>query len=318
MAVAFAREGHNASAMCTDVAFSYFLITGSLTPTPVGANRTPLSSLLTLTPVLDDDGSPHQAPGVKVTAESPSRAHLMSARSKLGENGEAVVTGEQDIQGNQTGESSSHSDACGAERSPELTTRACDTWADSPCDNGASCGTSGSVWSPVAALDKGGDRVEEDGSNVESKSLFSARTKTLPETPPSTQETDASTAQSPSDAGEMRLLTPGQSLDFYLRRRSTSFSSQDKKTTDLKGGFVESIGGGAAPISAGDSSSGMMAGTAWRLVAREATCIGRVSRRLLHELEREEEKHEVEEKVAFLRKTEVGKSPSLRRGAPRR
>lgn len=315
MAIAFTREGHDASAVCADLAFSYFLVTGSLTPTVVGTNRAPLSSLLTSAPNLNGAGSPYRAPAAELAAEARDQSH--AAPPALEEKREGTCTGEQDIRGNGRQGESSDEGAYGNGRS-ELPARACDAWAaNSPCENGASCSLSDLVWSPAAPKKEGDDWVDDvgSGSDIESKSLFSVPTTTLPEAhPPSfasdTQEAVASMAQSSASGvtGRSRcLLTPGQSLDFYLRRRSnTSFGDKFREKFGPESDPGEPTDHEIVPISAGDLTNGM-AGTAWHLDAREASCIGRVSRCLLRELEREEEKHEVEMKVAFLHKTEVGR-----------
>ncbi|CAM9477031.1 unnamed protein product, partial [Hapterophycus canaliculatus] len=277
MSIVFTRDGDDASAVCTDPASSYFLVTGSLMPTEVGAKRAPLSSLLSSAPELDGGGSRHPAPTEGPAAEVQSRAGLSPARFVREEDGEVALPGERDIKGNERGEVPPDPVACGVER-PELAAR--DASADSPCENGAQ-GVGGSVRSP-AALGKEG--LAEDGSDIESKSVFSVPTTTLTEVHPppfasDAQEAVVSKAQGTPDAGARRRgpLLPGQSLDVYLRCLASS-SGQAPEKVGLEGvDSVEPVGRGVVHVFAGGSSN-CMASTAWHLDAREASCIGRVFR----------------------------------------
>ena len=97
----------------------------------------------------------------------------------------------------------------------------------------------------------------------------------------------------------------GQSLDLHTRGQANG-----------KVGMAEEHGdtiGHDTPTAVAVHVSDPLKGSGWRLEARQAACIGRVSLRFLRELELEEPRREFEQKVGFLRRTEVNKGRLTRK-----
>lgn len=76
--------------------------------------------------------------------------------------------------------------------------------------------------------------------------------------------------------------------------------SVSPRNVDMGNNKHETTGHGS-PTLAVDGSGRLR----WRLEAREAACVGKVSKRFLQELELEEPRRDLDQKVAFLRRTEV-------------
>lgn len=161
---------------------------------------------------------------------------------------------------------------------------------------------SGSALTPVQGND---DEIMDDGSAV-SKSRFSvpmttsAKASTSPSAPGENIVPSSKTEDS-MERVEGGPLLPGQSLDSYLLHKSTGAAEENGP----EGNHDEA----GRPEFVSASPEGLIGDTTgprrWRLEVQERVCVGGVSRRLLQELEREEPKHDVEVKVAFLRKTEA-------------
>lgn len=106
--------------------------------------------------------------------------------------------------------------------------------------------------------------------------------------------TKVSTLSSASRAGVTGLLQPGHSLDCYLGASYRRSVGTEAKT-----------GGEASPDNTSGEWIDNVSGPRWRLDAQEAVCVGMLTHRFLHQLEKEGPRLEKERKVAFLRETEV-------------
>lgn len=285
MAAAFVREGDDACSLCADPAFSYFLVSGSLEVTSVNAAPSPLASA----PLFGSSTaySSHRAPSGEVPAVAESKVGEVSTRAGSPKGREKTETFPRPV-------------ACGIEKPAGLT-----FWSWTyPHDNTS---ISGSALTPVQG--NGGETMG-DGSDVGSagsKTRFSAPVMPCAEAGTSPSAPKANTA--PSTENEQRMeqaegcpLLPGQSLDSYLLHKSARAAEETgPEDNHHKAGHPE------------DDVSAFPEGLVcdegpprrWRLEAQERVCVGRVSHRFLQELEREEPKHDVEVKVAFLRRTEA-------------
>lgn len=283
MAVTFAYEGDDASWACTDPSFSYFLVTGSLAPVEITPNRLS-ASLLTPTPL-------HYAGATESLRETPSDELAASDAQLRPDRCEHTVRLEAQPNNAENG-------ATGGVHHPVVYGVQIPGTARSSGDKSSSIG--GSTWSPAALRKDGGLTTEHGsgGSDIESTlggGIFSTLKATL-------SEVNASDVDSSSHEGEETpSLLPGQSLDCYLLPHRV-------KIVDPEGDLGKPVSPEVVPDAAERAGT-----TRWKLEARQASCIGRVSLRFLRELEREEAKHETEVKVAFLRQTEVSEGNVHRR-----
>lgn len=287
MSVTFAYEGDDASWACTDPSFSYFLVSGSLVPMEITPNRLS-ASLLTPTPL--------RYAGVTDSLKHTLSVELAASEAQLRPD-RSENTARLEAQ-----ENNAEKGAAGGIHHPVVYGVQIPGTARSSGDKSSS--TAGSTWSPVAPRKDGGLTSEHGGdggdSDIEStlgEGIFSVHKATTP------SEVNASDVDFSSNEGEEtpRLL-PGQSLDCYLllhRVKIVGPESDPDKPASPEG----------VPVAA-ERATGT---TRWKLDARQGSCIGRVSRRFLRELEREEAKHETEVKVSFLRQTEVSEGNVHRR-----
>eukprot|EP00903_Cladosiphon_okamuranus_P014480 g13431.t2 len=286
MTAAFAREGDNACLLCTDPAFSYFLVSGSLMPIKAtGVHATP--SLLTSAQL----SSSHGAPTVEVASVTESR-----------------VGGKTSTRTHSPKETEAREHlrpvACEVETPPGL---AFGAWTY-PYDTNSII--SGSALTPVQG--KNGGENTYDGSDLGSavsKSPFSVPMATSAKASASPSASDVRTAPTSArneSAGVGQVegcsLLPGQSLDSHLLHKLVSAVEE----AGPDGGDYDEAGRPEVVPALPEGFNGDTTDPRrWRLEAQGRVCVGRVSFRFLKELEREESKHDVEMKVAFLRRTEV-------------
>lgn len=285
MAVTFAYEGDDASWACTDPSFSYFLVTGNLAPVEITANRLS-ASLLTPTPLryAGATDSVNQTSSVELAV---SEAQLQPARCEL------EHTARPEVQENNAEEG----DTRGVHHPVVYGVHIPGT-ARSSGDRSSSIG--GSTWSPAVLRKHGGLPTEYGGGGSDIESALGGGIISAHRTTPS--EANASDADLSSNEGEEPpCLLPGQSLDCYLLLHRVEIVGP-------KGAPDRPVSPEVMPAAAERGGT-----TRWKLGARQASCIGRVSRRFLGQLEREEAKHETEVKVAFLRQTEVSEGNARRR-----
>lgn len=341
MAAVFAGAGDDASLLCSDPASCYFLVSGSLTPVAVSASPAVVESLLTTARPLHENsssGSPHPAPDeehVSTRTESEARKQQQqqqhSARCNLHSHGAPLAEENRGhIEG--SGRPSGHASS---------------SWTDSPYDNNSSCTIGCPVWNNLAQQDeKDAAGLMDSGSEIESttvvskKNIFSVRTTKTVSSPKASGSLSASNASNsntnnskPTTNGANKIaapharglnlmdgrpVLPGHSLDSYVLHNMSSSLSGGVGKVGRENDHDEPEHPGAIPAASGGLLGGGTTGPRrWWLGAREVACIGRVSRRFLQELEREGPKHEIEVKVAFLRKTEVSRVGEItrRRGA---
>eukprot|EP00752_Nemacystus_decipiens_P007815 g6980.t1 len=286
MTAAFAREADDACLLCDDPAFSYFLVSGSVLPIDMASTHT-APSPLAFSPLLhsSSDYTWHRVPTVEVDAVTEPKVGEMATGMGSPKGGEA--------------EAFPRPAACEGERRQGL---AFLSWTY-PYSNNS---TSGSALNLVHG---NGAETSDDGGDVGSavsKSLFPAPTTTPATASASPCAPDADPApstpsRSVAEGVDKCPIMPGQSLDIFLHHRpgSSGEKAGSAGNHDEEGhAEVESV---FPEGSTGDSA----APRRWRLEAQERVCVGRVSLRLFQELKREEPKHDVEVKAAFLRKTEV-------------
>lgn len=299
MAAAFAGEGDDACVRCADPAFSYFLVSGSLMPIKVvGMHVAPPSLPLPSAPLF------YSSPSCSSHRPPPTEEVAAVAESKA----EETSTGKGSPKVGKQSETFVRPVACEVEKPPGLDF--C-SWTY-PCDSNSICG---SALTPARENgcekpDDGGDVGRDVGSAV-SESLFSVPlTMSATKVGASPSAPNAYTVRSAKNEDILERvqgspLLPGQSLDPYLAHTSIGAAGETSPDgTHGEAGRPEVVY--AFPEgSAGDETTGT---GRWRLEAQERVCVGRVSRRFLSELEREEPKHDVEVKVAFLRKTEASRS----------
>lgn len=292
MTAAFAREGDDARLLCADPAYCYFLVSGSLLPIEMtGKHAAP--SPIALRPLLHGSTgcTSHRVPTAEVAAVTESKVGEMS-------------TSTDSPKGGGKPESFLRPVACASEKTAGL---AFLSWAY-PCDNNR---TSGSALTPVQG--NGSEKVD-DGSDVGSavsKSLFSVPATTPSKTTASPPAPDADPAPSTQNGSvvervEYCPILPGQSLDVYLLHNSVGAAGKTGPEANHDEAGRSEVDSALPEGSTGDST----ATRGWRLEAQERVCVGRVSRRFFQELEREEPKHDVEMKIAFLRKTEASEEAS--------
>lgn len=295
MAVTFAQKGEDASLLCSDASCSYFVINGSLLPVA--------------------DSSEQATPPVFVAGpilQSSSRS--ASRQAPPDEKAAVVAEAKHSPQSTHPGapkggrkEGLPYRVACGVECLPVPT---CCSWTFS-CDNSSSAGAS--AWT-CAAQTKHSDLMGlmENGCSA-IKSIASKRpTPASAGGPPPSPEakiaapnagTAAPIAKIAQDAKrvEGRPILPGQSLDLYL----LPVPPGEEEEIGPEGDRDKGKRPDASPAKPEDSFGNETAPRRWRLEARDGVCVGSVSRRFLGELKLEEPKHDVEVKVAFLRRTEV-------------
>ncbi|CAB1120667.1 unnamed protein product [Ectocarpus sp. CCAP 1310/34] len=278
MSVTFAHEGYDACWACNDPSFSYFLVSGSLAPVKIIPNRLS-ASLQNPTPLryAGTSNSLKHTLGVELTA---SEAQLRQDRCEHSARLEAH-------------ESNAEKGTAGGVHHPAVYGVQIPGTARSPGDKSSS--TAGSTWSPVAPRKDGGltsDHGGGGGSDIESTpggGIFSVLKATKP------SEINASEVDFSTNEGrETPLLLPGQSLDCYLLLHRVKVIGPERDPDKA-----------VSPEVVPAAAERVTGTTRWKLDARQGSCIGKVSRRFLRELEREEAKHETEVKVSFLRQTEV-------------
>ncbi|CAN0436844.1 unnamed protein product [Pylaiella littoralis] len=249
MAAAFVRAGDDASLLCGDPAFSYFLVSGSLSPIAVSTNPAVVES------PLHGNGSSsssslHRAPGEEATSiitESDVRQQQQPfTRFKLHSH-EAPLPEE----------SGGHNSSCGNWR---LSGPASGSWSDSPFDNNSRGTTGCSVLNNVAEQDeRGASGLMDNGSDVESTAA----------------SRNCFFHAGGWDLGQKgSLVLPGQSLDFYL-----VLSSFIRGVGEIgrDGDHHEAKYPGAVPTASEGLLDDVETGLRWwRLDAREGACIGRV------------------------------------------
>lgn len=283
MTAAFAREGDDASLLCADPGFSYFLFSGILMIEDTTVRASPLPSAPA--PLFYDSSKSHRAPTEEVAAVTGSKVGETSTRTGSPKGGKAELF--------------LRPFAREIEKPPRL---AFCSWTH-PYDSNS---IGGSALSPEQG--NGGDKMDDRGSDLGSavsRSLFSFPMTTSAKISTSPSAPDVSSAastrrESARERVEGCPLFPGQSLDTYVLHKPVDAAEQ--------------IGSGGHHDQA--SLPGTTSPRRWRLEAQECVCVGRVSRHFLHELGRQEPTHDIEERVAFLRKTEASeKSLNLMQGA---
>jgi len=299
MTVSFAQKGEDASLLCSDASCSYFVVNGSLLPVvDTGEQATP--QVFVAAPILQSSSRsasrpapPDQAGAVVAEVKhSPQSTH---PRAPKGGNKQDSKQGLD------------YRVACGVEGLP---VPACCSWTFS-CDDNSSAMPS--AWTCAAQTKHNGLMDLMDNGSIAIKNIASKRpTPAKAGTPPPAPEAkiaapDAGTAtpiakiaQDPKRV-EVRPIFPGQSLDLYL----VPIPPGEVEEIGPEGDCDEARCPEAFPANPEGSFGEEAARRRWRLEAREGVCVGRVSRHFLRWLELEEPKHDVEVKVAFLRRTEV-------------
>lgn len=291
MTAAFAREGDHACLLCADAAFSYFLVSGSLIPIEATSVHA-APSLPASAPLFPSSTScsSYGAPTVEATAVTESKVGKASTRTDSPKGLKTRVF--------------PRPVACEVEKPPGL------PFCSWTCPYDANTIISGSALTPVQG--NGGEKMDDGGDlgSAVSKSLFSVPMTTSAEASTSPSTPDVKTA--PTSATNERTaavervegcpLLPGQSLDSYLLHKLASATGEagpdggdyaEADRPEVVSAFLEGLNG--------DTTNPRR----WRLEAQKRVCVGRVSLRFLKELEREEPRHDVEMKVAFLRRSEV-------------
>lgn len=346
MDAVFIDEGIDAALVCSDPAFSYFVITGSLMPKAT-TGRAP--SLLVARPS-SSGGSSNGGGHPLFSEERAAGSTAVATVSKAVAYSNQLQTPNKDLREELT---------CNQLQTANYAFRAdCETCNQlrGACDALRAAETGVEVVAAEAAA--AGRQSEDHGCPVIARSV---RDIEMPLPTPDhhhhhhhhqltvrsrTQSTAVPTAtngvppSSPEKDNTTQPLLPGHSLDTYVRHQTnrqqvggTKKKESEDKTmgreespTSAVGPSLHSHARGKANRKVGigeehDESMGhgnpstVAAGApdrpkgprGWRLEARQAACIGRVSRRFLQELELEEPRREFERKVVFLRRTEVNK-----------
>lgn len=271
--------------LCSDPNCSYFLFSGSLVPIDSAIAETVLP--MATAPLHENN----QLRWFDVE-NAPTRRHeatgLQQATSSRRE-GDAK-------------QSDHHPAACGSGALAGLASPMHGLWVDSPCDV-SDTGISHSVGSsrspahetPIndkpEAVERGNDNHNSRG-DINSASLCSLH-------PPTFFEICGEL--SASDAGTGCLLQPGHALDMYLHTKDVSGKGLNVNGVD-EGRDEALLPESRSTVAGADKND---TGLRWRLDARHAACIGKISHWLLQELESEEPLREIEQMVTFLRSTEV-------------
>lgn len=271
--------------LCSDPNCSYFLFSGSLAPidsaiaetvSPVATAPLDPNSQLRWFDVENAFTQRHEATGSQ---------HATSSRRR----GDAL-------------QSDHHPAACKSEAREGRVSPMHGLRVDSPCDvSDAGLSYSDGSSRPPAHKTPINDKPEvvERGhhnhnstGDANSASLGSLHPRTSPE-----MYGDISM----SDAGPRCLLQPGHALDMYLH--TTKVSGKDLHVSGVEEGRDEAVLPKRGSTVAGTDKNDT--GLRWRLDARHAGCIGKISHWLLQELAFEEPLREIEQMVTFLRTTEV-------------
>ena len=351
MGAVFVGESIDAALLCSDPAFSYFVITGSLMPRAT-AGRAP--SLLVARPSSgsgSSSGGGHplfpeeRAVGSTATMVSETATYCNQLQSPISDFREELTCNQLQTanyafraEGGTCNQLRSASDALrGTETGVEEVAAAAAAAAAAAGRQSEEHGCpviAGSVRDPEMPLPARDHHRHHHHHHhqltVRSRTPSNAAPTPINGVPPSSLEQDNTT----------QPLFPGQSLDMYVchQMNRQQVGGTEKKETEEKTmgrqeiptGTVsqslhshargqanrkvgigeehgETMGHGTPVAVAADGPDRPKGPRGWRLEARQAACIGRVSRRFLQELEIEEPRRELEEKIGFLRRTEVNK-----------
>lgn len=332
MGAMFVGQGGDAALLCSDPAFTYFVIAGSLVPKPT-TERAP--SLLVASPNSSSDSSS----GGSVHPESPEESAVGSTATTVSN----TSTGNQ----SQTSNGLAAEVICNRLKTASYGFPGEDeTCTQIQTDADAFRATETGVVAVAVGRQSGehGCPVEDPVMSSPSRihhhhhhhhQMADQPRKQSSALPP----TKGRRRISPEEGGTCQPLLPGRSLDMYVHQQTNrQVVGTEKKDSDEPAGPIKSptaaaVAGrsldllcarGQANIIVGMGEEhdemvgrGMPSAVAlegsdrakgpgwWRLEARQAACIGRVSRWFLHELGLEEPRREFEQKVGFLRKTEV-------------
>lgn len=305
MNVIFVSKGADASLLCADPTCRYFLFSGGLVPSAITAEAVPSVS----TAISLDTNNQLRWFDAQ---NAPTLRHMKTTSSQQ------ATSSDRDKEDTRQPHHHHHPAACGSGTLERLESSTINgSWVDSArdvSDAGITAYDSsiGSSQPPAHQTPKNGKPGAAKPGNhntITSRgNVYGIKEKLCSFHPPAPENCEG---LSTSDAAgtECPSLQPGHVLDIYLHETVDAPGNKHRNISGVDEGGDKSFL--LLPESSSTAAPGVEekkdTGSRWRLDARHASCIGKVSCWLLQELEAEEPLREIDQMVMFLRTTEVSR-----------